>query len=908
MKTTESRVKQNPVATQEGSYQPDVVEAKWQARWAERHVNEPDLDRAARPFYNLMMFPYPSAEGLHVGNMFAFTGSDVFGRFKRLQGYDVFEPIGFDAFGIHSENYAIKVGINPAELIPRNIENFRRQLRRIGGMFDWRHELSTTDPRYYKWTQWIFLQLFKAGKAYKKSAAVNWCPKDKTVLANEQVINGRCERCDSVVEQRILEQWFFRITDYADRLLADLDDKEKMDWSESTVLAQRNWLGRSEGAEIVFRAAGGEPGRKARPEPSSKGPATGPKRGVEADVTPSAGIVTPSAARGPKPDGSEIKVFTTRPDTIFGATFMVLAPEHPLVDQFTTPDRKAEVDAYRRMVAAKDLVSRKVGDREKTGVFTGGYAINPATGEKIPVWIADYVMMEYGTGAIMAVPGHDERDFEFARRYGLPIVRVVAPGSSDKSSSGESSRASSGESSRAEREIASPDVPLEEAYTENEQGVLVHSGQFDGLTVPEGKRAITQWLAQRGAGKATVNYRLHDWTISRQRYWGPPIPIIYCDEHGAVPVPEQDLPVELPILEDFRPDDTGISPLARHESWYHAPCPVCGKQGRRETDVSDTFLDSAWYHLRYPSTEFDDRPFDPERTRKWLPVDSYIGGNEHAVLHLLYSRFISMVLHDQGHLHFDEPYRRFRAHGTIVKDGAKMSKSRGNVVIPDEYIARWGADTFRMYLMFLGPFQEGGDFRDEGISGPRRFLEKVWKLVTETVAGDDGERSGVSTSDSKLSALSSQLLTKYHQTVKRVTEGMEQLHYNTSIAALMEFVNALREEGSTHRQMVEGLILMLAPFTPHFAEESWERLGHNRSIFDARWPEWDEALVVEDQVEVVIQVSGKTRGRVSVPRNAEQGAVVAAAQQDASVRRFTEGRQVLKVVYVPNRLLNLVIR
>jgi leucyl-tRNA synthetase len=851
MKTTETRVKQNPAPTDALPYQPEEIEAKWQRRWAERHVNEPDLDGAERPFYNLMMFPYPSAEGLHVGNMFAFTGSDVYGRFKRLQGYDVFEPIGFDAFGIHSENYAIKVGINPGILIPKNIENFRRQLRRIGGMFDWRHELSTTDPRYYKWTQWIFLQLLKAGKAYKKAAAVNWCPHDKTVLANEQVINGRCERCDSVVEQRTLEQWFFRITDYADRLLADLDDKEKMDWSDTTTTAQRNWLGRSEGAELEFPGA----------------PPVG----------------TAPLPRGP---AAPLRVFTTRPDTIFGATFMVLAPEHPLVDAFTSAEQRSAVEAYRKAAASQDLVSRKVGDREKTGVFTGGYAINPATGKQIPVWIADYVLMEYGTGAIMAVPGHDERDFEFAKKYELPIVRVVAEPVAV--------------SSRAEREIAHRDVPLEEAYTENEQGILVNSGNFDGMSVPEAKRAITAWLAERGAGKATVNYRLHDWTISRQRYWGPPIPIIYCDEHGAVPVPEKDLPVELPIIEDFKPDDSGISPLARHEEWYYVPCPVCGKRARRETDVSDTFLDSAWYHLRYPSTEFDDRPFDPARTRKWLPVKTYIGGNEHAVLHLLYARFITMVLHELGHIHFDEPYRKFRAHGLIVKDGAKMSKSRGNVVIPDEYIAKWGADTFRMYLMFLGPFQEGGDFRDEGISGPRRFLEKVWRLITEAINADNGERS-------ELQAPSSKLVIKYHQTVKRVSEGMEQLHYNTSIAALMEFVNTLREERYTSREMVESLVLMLAPFAPHFAEESWERLGHDGSIFDARWPSWDERLTVEDSVEIAVQVNGKTRSKVSVARDAEQGTVVAAAQEDVAVRRFTEGKELRKVVYVPNRLLNLVV-
>jgi leucyl-tRNA synthetase len=832
----------------EQGYDPSAVEAKWQARWAERHTNEPDLDRAERPFFNLMMFPYPSAEGLHVGNMFAFTGSDTYGRFKRLQGYDVFEPIGYDAFGIHSENFAIKMGINPAQLIPQNIANFRRQLVRIGGMFDWRHELSTTDPRYYKWTQWIFLQLLKAGKAYKKAAAVNWCPNDKTVLANEQVIDGRCERCGAVVEQRILEQWFFRITEYADRLLANLDDKSKMDWSESTTTIQRNWVGRSEGAEIDF--------------PVVRKGGKGGKDGSDAARATSSATSASSAS---------IRVYTTRPDTVFGATFMVLAPEHPLVDQLTSDERRSMVMSYRDAVASRDLVTRKVGDKDKTGVFTGGYAINPATRKPIPVWIADYVLMEYGTGAIMAVPGHDERDFEFAKQYSLPIVRVVA------------------------EPEGKADAPLEEAYVENEAGRLVNSGQFDGMPASEGKRAITRWLEAQGTGKGVVQYRLHDWCISRQRYWGPPIPVIYCDEHGAVPVPEKDLPVLLPELEDFRPDDTGVSPLARVKEWYYVPCPVCGKQGRRETDVSDTFLDSAWYFLRYPSTEFDDRPFDPARTRKWLPVATYIGGNEHAVLHLLYSRFITMVLQELGQLHFEEPFRKFRAHGLIVKDGAKMSKTKGNVVIPDEYIARWGADNFRMYLMFLGPFQEGGDFRDEGISGPRRFLEKVWALVGDSCRthADDEVRHEV--------------LVKYHQTVKRVTEGMEELRYNTSIAALMELVNTFRTESCTHRSLVDGLVIMLAPFAPHFAEESWERLGHGTSVFEAQWPSWDERLVVEDQVEVVIQIGGKTRSKVSVPRNADQGAVVAAAQRDAAVRRFTEGKEVRKVVYVPNRLLNLVV-
>jgi leucyl-tRNA synthetase len=750
--------------------------------------------------------------------MFAFTGSDVYGRFKRLQGYDVFEPMGFDAFGIHSENYAIKVGTNPAVLIPKNIANFRRQLERIGGMFDWRHVLSTTDPEYYKWTQWIFLQLFKAGKAYKKKAAVNWCPNCKTVLANEQVEGGACERCGTQVEQRFLEQWFFRITEYAERLLRNLD---WIDWSDTTRTAQRNWLGRSEGAELVFEA-----GRET------------------------------------------FTVFTTRPDTLFGATFMVLAPEHPLVARLTTPERRAEVEAYVQAAAAQDLVSRKVGEKEKTGVFIGAYATNPATGRPIPVWIADYVLMEYGTGAIMAVPAHDERDFAFAKRYGLDIVRVLQP---------------SGPSAMS---------PMAAAETETAGYVLVNSGQFNGLEAVEGGKAITRWLGERGRGKEVVQYRLHDWCISRQRYWGPPIPVIYCDSCGPVPVPEQDLPVILPAIEDFRPDDSGVSPLARHEEWYFVSCPKCGKRGRRETDVSDTFLDSAWYYLRYPSTEFHDRPFDPTRTRTWCPVTTYIGGNEHAVLHLLYSRFIAMVLKDLGHLGFEEPFTKFRAHGLIIKDGAKMSKTRGNVVNPDEYIAQWGADTFRMYLMFLGPLQEGGDFRDAGINGPRRFLDRVWALVGE--ATDSGE-------------LTKDIVVRWHATKKKCAEDIESLHYNTAIAALMELVNHMKEAGCKDRVVVRELVVMLAPFAPHFAEECWERLGGSGSVFDAGWPRWEEKLTVSDEIELPVQVNGKTRSKVNLPRNAPEPVATATAVADPVVQRFTAGKEIKKVIYVPNRLINIVV-
>ncbi|GBD31677.1 Leucine--tRNA ligase [bacterium HR33] len=798
------------------AYDPAAVESKWQRLWEERGTNRVDLRAAERPYYNLMMFPYPSAEGLHVGNVFAFVGSDIHGRFRRLQGFDVFEPLGFDAFGIHSENYALKINQHPARLIPANIDNFRKQLKRVGLMVDWSHELQTIDPRYYKWTQWVFLQLYKAGLAVRRKAPVNWCPECKTVLANEQVIDGNCERHPGTrVVQRYLEQWFFTITKYAQRLL---DNLSWIDWSESTRLLQINWIGRSEGAELVFRTSSGE----------------------------------------------EIRVYTTRPDTVFGATYLVLAPEHPLVDRLTAPAQRSAVDQYRDRVSRMDLVSRRVGSKEKTGVFTGAYAANPATGEEVPIWIADYVLMEYGSGAIMGVPAHDERDFEFARKFGLEIRRVVVP-------------ASGGEG----------ELPFTDW-----DGVLVNSGAFDGMPCREAARAITQWLSERGLGSFQVQYRLHDWCISRQRYWGPPIPIIYCDHCGTVPVPEQDLPVELPYIEDFRPDESGISPLARHEEWYRVPCPQCGQLARRETDVSDTFLDSAWYFLRYPSTEFDDRPFDPELTRKWLPVDTYIGGNEHATLHLMYSRFITMALHDLGYLPFEEPYKRFRAHGTIVKDGAKMSKSRGNVVVPDEYIAKWGADTFRMYLMFLGPYQEGGDFRDEGIAGIRRFLDKVWVLV-KNARRDEGE-------------IDRAAMRKLHQTIRKVTGDLEELRYNTAIAALMEYVNTLRETGVTAASMVEPLIVMLSPFAPHFAEECWEILGHDRSVFEASWPKWDEKLAEEEQIELVIQVNGKVRSRMQVARGITEEQAVQRALQDEAVQRFVKGRKVRKAIFVEDRLVNLV--
>ena len=816
------------------AYDPAAVERTWQARWQDRGTHRTDLN-GANPFYQLMMFPYPSAEGLHVGNLYAFTGNDIHGRFQRLKGHTVFQPLGFDAFGIHSENFALKVGLHPMELIPRNVANFRRQLERAGLMVDWRYTVDTTQPEYYAWTQWVFLQLYQQGLAYKKAAAVNWCPSCKTVLANEQVEGGHCERCGTEVTQRVLEQWFCRISDYAPRLLDNLD---RLDWSETTKQAQRNWIGKSEGAHLHFAVT----------DPRSDAGAA-----MVADVPEG------------EPDDDTITVFTTRPDTIFGATYLVLAPEHPLVPVITTTDHRAEVEAYRTRTAQQDLVSRKV-TKEKTGAFTGAYAINPATQQPIPVWIADYVLMEYGTGAIMAVPGHDDRDFAFAQVFGLPIVRVVAADADDAR------------------------TPLAEAY--HGDGRLVNSGRFDGMAVAEAKSTVVAWLASRKAARAVTNYRLHDWCISRQRYWGPPIPIIYCDACGTVPVPESQLPVVLPNIPDYRPDDSGVSPLARHEEWYHVPCPQCGAQARRETDVSDTFLDSAWYFLRYPSADRADVAFDAARTRHWLPVTSYIGGNEHAVLHLLYSRFVTMVLHDAGLVPFEEPFATFRAHGLIIREGAKMSKSKGNVITPDALIDQWGADTFRTYLMFLGPFEEGGDYRDSGIVGVRRFLDRVWASAAACVETGTPDAA---------------VLRKLHATIKKVGDDLPRLSYNTAIAAMMEYVNVLRAgERTPHRDEVRPLVSLLAPFAPHLAEELHERLGGTGSIMDAGWPAFDATLLMEDEVDIVVQVGGKVRGKVRVARNATQDAVVAAALADSAIAKFVNGTP-KKIVYVPGRLLNLVV-
>jgi len=803
-------------------YDPQAVEAKWQAEWERRGTNawtEEQLRNAENPYYNLMMFPYPSAEGLHIGNLYAYTGADVNGRYWRLMGRDVFQPMGFDAFGIHSENYALKVGKNPNDLIPASIANFTRVLKRFGGMFDWNHTVDSTSPSYYKWTQWVFLKLLEGGLVERRQAPVNWCPSCKTVLANEQVISGLCERCDAAVEQRELPQWFFKITDYAARLL---DNLERIDWSAVTRKAQSNWIGRSEGAEVDFAVVG---------------------------------------------QNAEVRVFTTRPDTLFGATYMVLAPEHPLVDSLATPPRRASVQAYRDAVVKQDLVERQKVDQQKTGVFTGSYCVNPVNGAEIPVWIADYVLMGYGTGAIMAVPGHDDRDFEFASAFDLPIVRVIAAHGEDA------------------------DTPLAEAFVGD--GVLVNSGAYDGMAVAEAKRAIVASLQERGLARAQVNYRLHDWCVSRQRYWGPPIPIIHCDRCGAVPVPEQDLPVELPYLDNFQPDDTGVSPLARVADWYRTPCPRCGTMAHRDTDVTDNFLCSGWYFLRYPSTDRDDVAMDAELTRKWLPVDSYIGGNEHAVLHLMYARFLTMALADLRVLCFDEPFAKFRAHGILVRDGRKISKSRGNLVVADELMERYGADATRLYLMFLGPYEQGADYRTHGVQGPHGFLSRLWQSVLEA---EPGEPRG-------------ELERTLHRTIKQVGEQLPALQYNTAIAAMMEYLNAVRAGGRTpRRDELTPLVVMVAPFAPHVAEELYARLGHDDGLFDsARWPGYDEAKTVALTKHIAVQVNGKVRGHLEVDADADEAAVVAAAKANENVARYLAAGTLRKTIVVPGRLVNLVL-
>ncbi len=991
-------------------YDHGAIEKKWQQKWEQAKVYSPNLDTAEKPYYNLMMFPYPSAEGLHVGNMYAFTGTDVFGRFMRMHGLDVLEPIGLDGFGIHSENYALKVGRHPKEQATHAENNFYRQLRSIGNGFDWNRTVETYNPEYYKWTQWLFIQMFKNGLAYRKKAEVNWCPSCKTVLSDEQVIQGKCERCSSVVEKRALEQWFFRITQYADRLLSNIDS---LNWTEKVKIAQRNWIGKSEGAELNFdidekyhvillHGFTGSPERNFFPWlqielekkghtvevphlPNSENPCEDEQveyvlkhtkidentiiyghslgsvvamKVVEKLKTPIRSLVLSGTFSKPifldhdRPfkdtfkwefdseaiksnaplitvlhDSGDtavpysqaktvadmleadlsvvraekehfdaeveptvldavipsVKVFTTRPDTLYGATFMVVSPEHRLVKTIKTK----EVVDYIQEAGKKTDQDRTNAEKEKTGIFSGLYAQNPLNGNRIPIWIADYVLMGYGTGAIMAVPAHDTRDYEFAKKYNLPIVEV----------------------------IQSKNGVDKEPYIGS--GELINSGNWNGWKMPHEMSRVLVDMENRGIGKKTAQYHLRDWLISRQRYWGPPIPMIFCDScqkegrgqlkdmPGWYSESEENLPVMLPDVEDWKPMGTGKAPLASHPEFYKVACPECGAAARRETDVSDTFLDSAWYFLRYVSTDKSEVAFDSDRVKKWLPVHSYIGGAEHSVLHLLYSRFVTMFLKDLGMIDFEEPFARFFAHGLIIKDGAKMSKSKGNVVVPDEYIAKYGADTLRLYLMFLGPFSDGGDFRDSGIEGMNRFVKRVWKLF-----GSDF------TLKSQNEVLSGDREYMLNKTIKKVSEDLNSLSYNTAIASLMEWANFLQDKirdgrGEPSHQEAVTFTKMIAPFAPHMADEMYEYLTRSdKSIHLSEWPTFDESKIVEENIHIAVQVNGKTRAVITISHSEvkDEEKVKSLALKDEKITNFiNSGGNIKKTIYVPGKIINFVV-
>ncbi|MCL6635335.1 MAG: leucine--tRNA ligase [Peptococcaceae bacterium] len=818
------------------------IEEKWRRRWEEQDLYAVG-DSGGRPrFYCLEMFPYPSGK-LHMGHVRNYSIGDVLARFKTMQGYAVLHPMGWDAFGLPAENAAIKHGdVHPADWTMANISAMREQLKQLGISYDWRREIATCHPGYYKWTQWLFLQLYHRGLAYRKKAAVNWCPSCATVLANEQVVGGGvCERCKTEVEKRELEQWLLKITAYADRLLEDLRLLEG--WPEKVKVMQENWIGRSEGAEISFPVAG----RK-----------------------------------------EEIKVFTTRPDTVFGVTYMVLAPEHPLVEKLIAGKEQAgKVRSFVREVTRLNEISRTSADLEKVGLFTGAHCVNPVNGEKVPILVANYVLMEYGTGAVMGVPAHDQRDFEFARKYNLPVRVVICPPG----------------------EELDPET-MTEAY--EGPGVMVNSGTFDGLPNEEGKKAVVRYLEEKGLGRGRVAYRLRDWLISRQRYWGAPIPIVYCARCGTVPVPEKDLPVLLPYNVAFKP--TGQSPLNDCPEFLHTGCPRCGGPARRETDTMDTFICSSWYYYRYVSPRCESAPWEKEEVAKWLPVDQYIGGVEHAILHLLYSRFFTKVFCDLGLLANVEPFTNLLTQGMVLKDGAKMSKSKGNVVSPEEIIETYGADTARLFILFAAPPERDLEWSDQGVEGCYRFLNRLWRLVAELspelAAAPERPQSGLAGVNREMRRLT-------HRTIKKVTEDIaNRFNFNTAVSAIMELVNGLYQfkevpaadrDPAVLREAVEALLLLLAPFAPFITEELWEATGHRESIHRQRWPEYDPEALVEDEITVVVQVNGRVRDRVMLPKGLPSEEMVARVLALPRVRQFTEGKKIEKIVPVPDKLVNIVI-
>ena len=803
-------------------YNPAEIEPKWQQVWEEQKANEVTVDRSKVKTYVAGMFPYPSGAGMHAGHAFGYTIVDALARFNRQHGHNVLSPMGWDTFGLPAENYAIKTGISPAEATATNIANFKRQFKRMGMSIDWSREINTSDPEYYKWTQWVFTKLIERGLAYQKESLQWWCPVDKTVLANEQVEGGHCWRCGSSVEKKSMKQWFFKITEYADALLEEI---ENLDWPQKIKTAQTNWIGKSVGAEVEFKLENSD---------------------------------------------DSITVFTTRVDTIFGATFIVLAPEHALATKLATGDFKEFTEAYIKDAIKKSEIERTNDTKEKTGVFTGSYALNPLTGEKVPVWVADYVLGGYGTGAVMAVPAHDERDFAFAEKFNLPIVEVIENTSDEQVYHGE--------------------------------GVLINSGEFDGKSTSDARETIVAWLEEKQLGHAQTTYKMRDWLISRQRYWGAPIPVIHCEEHGAVPVPEDQLPVVLPEIEDFAPKGDGKSALARAEEWVHTTCPACGKPALRETDTMDGYACSSWYLLRYGDPHNTEQAWDSETINYWNPVDFYVGG-DHAVAHLLYVRFWTHIFHDMGLVNFKEPVKKLVYHGYInAEDGTKMSKSKGNVVDPLDVIDQgYGADALRTYVLFMGPIELDASWDSRGIAGIYRFLNRVWTLVQQY----DEAPKEVTKNDDAIRVLQ-------HKTIRKVTDDFRRLSFNTAISALMEYVNELYKykidgySSEVWHEALVSLVQMSAPFAPHMSDELFQQLGGEGLVQNATWPVWDEALTVEDTITIAVQVNGKLRGEIQVGKDTDPEEIKANALAHENVAKFVEGEP-KKVIYVPGRLVSIVV-
>ncbi len=814
------------------------IEAKWQKYWEDNKVYKTDLSSTESKLYHLNMFIYPSGAKLHTGHWYHYGPSDSWARYQKLKGENVFEPMGYDAFGLPAENFAIKTGIHPYDSTMANIDAIRVQLKRMGCMYDWDAELMTCDPKYYRWNQWLFLQLYKKGLAYRKNAPVNWCPNDHTVLANEQVLSdGTCERCGTTVVQKNLTQWFFKITDYAEELLEGLD---KINWPEKTKLMQRNWIGKSVGAEVHFRVEN---------------------------------------------SNEIISVYTTRPDTLFGVTYVVLAPEHKLVDKLTSKEFKSQVQEYRNSTKSLTEIERTSTVKEKTGIPIGTFAINPVNGEKVPIWIADYALATYGTGCVMAVPGHDERDFEFAKKFGLPIRKVILQSGTNDADE------------------------LTQAYTE--PGSMINSGIFNGMDSEAGIDKIISFLEEKKFGEKKINYRLRDWLISRQRYWGTPIPIVHCEKCDEVPVNEKDLPVELPYDVHFKPG--GESPLITNEKFINAKCPKCGANAKRDPDTMDTFVDSSWYYFRFLNPHIDNDPFDKKLADKWIPVDMYVGGAEHATMHLLYARFIHKFIRDIGYTNSDEPFSHLIHQGTITNQGAKMSKSKGNVVNPDQFIENFGSDVFRMYLMFMGPYELGGDWSDKGIAGTDRFVQRTYELFNKfsdlinQVAPKDVYELDQLNVNEKL------IYKKVNQTIKKYDEEINHFRFNTSIAAMMELLNEMKKLELCSKEIqgytLKRFAVLLAPIAPHLAEECYIILGSKESIFHKPfWFDPDPKALVEDLVSVAVQVNGKLRGTVETPVNSIQNDVKHLLLKNEKIKKHLDGKEIVKEIYVPNKIYNIVVK